>query len=53
MRRYLFMGPITETVEGIEPVEHGNAMPWATAEGEIDWVFGYAVTSSSGSGARW
>jgi 5-methyltetrahydropteroyltriglutamate--homocysteine methyltransferase len=45
MRRYLFMGPITETVEGIEPVEHGNAMPWATAEGEIDWVFGYAVTS--------
>ncbi|MBD0281297.1 MAG: cobalamin-independent methionine synthase II family protein [Thermoleophilaceae bacterium] len=45
MRRYLFMGPITETVEGIESVEHGNAMPWATPEGEVDWVFGYAVTS--------
>jgi methionine synthase II (cobalamin-independent) len=38
MRRYLFMGPITETVDGIEPVEQGNAMPWATAEGELDWV---------------
>jgi 5-methyltetrahydropteroyltriglutamate--homocysteine methyltransferase len=45
MRRFLFMGPITETVEGIEPVEEGNAMPWATAEGEIEWVFPAAVTS--------
>ncbi len=44
MRRFLFMGPITETVEGIEPVEHGNAMPWATAEGETEWVFPAAVT---------
>jgi methionine synthase II (cobalamin-independent) len=24
MRRYLFMGPITETVEGIEPVPEGT-----------------------------
>ncbi|MBV9197226.1 MAG: cobalamin-independent methionine synthase II family protein [Solirubrobacterales bacterium] len=45
MRRFLFMGPITETVSGIEPVEHGNAMPWATPEGETEWVFPAAVTS--------
>jgi len=45
MRRFLFMGPITETVDGIEPVEHGNAMPWATPDGEIEWVFPAAVTS--------
>jgi 5-methyltetrahydropteroyltriglutamate--homocysteine methyltransferase len=45
MRRFLFMGPITEVVDGIEPVEHGNAMPWATAEGETEWVFPAAVTS--------
>jgi 5-methyltetrahydropteroyltriglutamate--homocysteine methyltransferase len=46
MRRYMFMGPITETVEGIEPVEHGNPMPWATEEqGEFEWVLPMAVTS--------
>jgi 5-methyltetrahydropteroyltriglutamate--homocysteine methyltransferase len=46
LRRYMFMGPITETVEGIEPVEHGNPMPWATAEqGEFEWVLPMAVTS--------
>jgi 5-methyltetrahydropteroyltriglutamate--homocysteine methyltransferase len=45
MRRFLFMGPITEAVEGIEPVEHGNAMPWASPEGETEWVFPAAVTS--------
>ncbi len=46
MRRYMFMGPITETVEGIELVEHGNAMPWATEEqGEFEWVLPMAVTS--------
>lgn len=44
MRRFLFMGPITETVEGIEPVEQGNAMPWATPEGETEWTFPAAVT---------
>ena len=45
MRRFLFMGPITETVSGIEPVPEGNAMPWATPEGETEWVFPAAVTS--------
>jgi 5-methyltetrahydropteroyltriglutamate--homocysteine methyltransferase len=30
MRRFLFMGPITETVDGIELVEHDSAMPWST-----------------------
>ena len=45
MRRFLFMGPITETVDGIEPVEHGNAMPWSTPDGEIEWIFPAAVTS--------
>lgn len=45
MRRFLFMGPITETVSGIEPVEEGNAMPWASPEGETEWVFPAAVTS--------
>ena len=39
MRRFLFMGPITEVVDGITPVEHGNAMPWNSPEGELDWVF--------------
>jgi 5-methyltetrahydropteroyltriglutamate--homocysteine methyltransferase len=38
MRRVLFMGPITETVEGIEPVEHDSAMPWSTPEGDIEWA---------------
>jgi methionine synthase II (cobalamin-independent) len=36
MRRFLFMGPITETVSGIEPVPEGNAMPWATSEGRSE-----------------
>jgi 5-methyltetrahydropteroyltriglutamate--homocysteine methyltransferase len=45
MRRFLFMGPITETVEGIEPVEEGNPMPWATSEGELEWANPVAVTS--------
>lgn len=45
MRRFLFMGPITETVEGIEPVEQGTTMPWASAEGELDWANPIAVTS--------
>jgi 5-methyltetrahydropteroyltriglutamate--homocysteine methyltransferase len=45
MRRFLFMGPITETVEGIEPVEHDSAMPWSTPEGDIDWLPPAAVTS--------
>jgi 5-methyltetrahydropteroyltriglutamate--homocysteine methyltransferase len=45
MRRFLFMGPITETVEGIEPVEQGHPMPWATTEGELEWTSPLAVTS--------
>jgi len=44
LRRFMFMGPITETVEGIEVVEHGNPMPWANPEGELDWVLPTAVT---------
>ena len=45
MRRFLFMGPITETVEGIELVEHDSAMPWSTPEGDIEWTSPAAVTS--------
>ena len=45
MRRFLFMGPITETVEGIELVEHDSAMPWSTPEGDIEWRSPAAVTS--------
>jgi methionine synthase II (cobalamin-independent) len=45
MRRFLFMGPITETVSGIGPVPEGSAMPWATAAGETEWVSPVAVTS--------
>jgi 5-methyltetrahydropteroyltriglutamate--homocysteine methyltransferase len=45
MRRFLFMGPITETVEGIEPVEHDRAMPWSTPEGDIEWTSPVVVTS--------
>jgi 5-methyltetrahydropteroyltriglutamate--homocysteine methyltransferase len=44
MRRFLFMGPITETVAGIEFVERGTAMPWASPEGEIEWSSPAAVT---------
>jgi len=45
MRRFLFMGPITETVEGIEFVEHDSAMPWSTPEGDVEWFPPAAVTS--------
>jgi len=45
MRRFLFMGPITEVADGIEPVPDGNAMPWASPEGELEWTFPAAVTS--------
>jgi 5-methyltetrahydropteroyltriglutamate--homocysteine methyltransferase len=46
MRRYMFMGPITETVEGIELVEEGNPMPWADEQqGEFEWVLPMAVTA--------
>jgi 5-methyltetrahydropteroyltriglutamate--homocysteine methyltransferase len=45
MRRFLFMGPITETVAGIEMVEHGTSMPWASPEGETVWTSPAAVTS--------
>jgi 5-methyltetrahydropteroyltriglutamate--homocysteine methyltransferase len=45
MRRFLFMGPITETVEGIEPVEHDSAMPWSSPEGDLEWTSPAAVTS--------
>ena len=45
MRRFLFMGPITETVEGIELVEHDSAMPWSTPEGDVEWTSPAAVTS--------
>jgi 5-methyltetrahydropteroyltriglutamate--homocysteine methyltransferase len=45
MRRFLFMGPITETVEGIEFVAHDSAMPWSTPEGDIEWTSPAAVTS--------
>jgi 5-methyltetrahydropteroyltriglutamate--homocysteine methyltransferase len=44
MRRFLFMGPITETVSGIEMVEHGTSMPWATPDGETEWSSPAAVT---------
>jgi len=45
MRRFLFMGPITETVEGIEFVEHDRPMPWNSPEGELEWLPPAAVTS--------
>jgi 5-methyltetrahydropteroyltriglutamate--homocysteine methyltransferase len=45
MRRFLFMGPITETVEGIELVEKEASMPWASPEGELEWALPMAVTS--------
>jgi methionine synthase II (cobalamin-independent) len=45
MRRFLFMGPITETVAGIGLVEHGTVMPWATPEGETEWASPAAVIS--------
>jgi len=46
MRRLLFMGPITETVAGIELVEHGTSMPWASPDGELEWTSPAAVTST-------
>src|SRR3954467_4535510 len=45
MRRFLFMGPITETVEGIEFVEHDSPMPWSSPEGDLEWLPPAAVTS--------
>jgi 5-methyltetrahydropteroyltriglutamate--homocysteine methyltransferase len=45
MRRFLFMGPITETVEGIEFVEHDSPMPWSSPEGDVEWLPPAAVTS--------
>jgi 5-methyltetrahydropteroyltriglutamate--homocysteine methyltransferase len=44
MRRFLFMGPITETVAGIEFVEEGTVMPWASPDGELEWTSPAAVT---------
>ena len=44
MRRFLFMGPITETVAGIELVEEGTAMPWSSPDGELEWTSPAAVT---------
>jgi methionine synthase II (cobalamin-independent) len=44
MRRFLFMGPITETVDGIEPVPDGNVIPWASPAGEMEGTFPAAVT---------
>ena len=45
MRRFLFMGPITETVEGIEPIENEEPMPWNRPEGETQWTSPAVVTS--------
>src|SRR3954462_848366 len=45
MRRFLFMGPITETVDGIEFVEHDSPMPWSSPEGDLEWLPPAAVTS--------
>ena len=45
MRRFLFMGPLTETVDGIEPVADHDPMPWSSPEGDIEWVSPIAVTS--------
>src|SRR6187397_3718812 len=45
MRRFLFMGPITETVEGIEFVEHDSPMPWSSPEGDLEWLPPAAVTA--------
>jgi 5-methyltetrahydropteroyltriglutamate--homocysteine methyltransferase len=45
MRRFLFMGPITETVEGIELVDHDSAMPWSSPDGDLEWTSPAAVTS--------
>jgi 5-methyltetrahydropteroyltriglutamate--homocysteine methyltransferase len=39
------MGPITETVSGIDFVERGTVMPWATPDGETEWRSPAAVTS--------
>src|SRR5262245_18191088 len=45
MRRFLFMGPIAETVEGIELVDHDSAMPWSSPDGDLEWTSPAAVTS--------
>jgi 5-methyltetrahydropteroyltriglutamate--homocysteine methyltransferase len=46
MRRFLFMGPITETVAGIEFVDQGTSMPWASPDGELEWTSPAAVTAT-------
>jgi 5-methyltetrahydropteroyltriglutamate--homocysteine methyltransferase len=46
MRRFLFMGPITETVEGIELVDHDSPMPWSSPAGDLEWTSPAAVTST-------
>jgi 5-methyltetrahydropteroyltriglutamate--homocysteine methyltransferase len=44
MRRMFFMGPLFETVEGLEPVS-GHTMPWHTPDGrEIEWEMPLVVT---------
>ena len=54
MRRFLFMGPITETVEGIELVEHDSAMPWNSPEGELEWASaGRGDVEAAQASARW
>src|SRR5262245_20884321 len=45
MRRFLFMGPMPETVDGIEPVDHDSAMPWSSPEGDVEWIPPVAVTA--------
>ncbi|HXJ80782.1 MAG TPA: methionine synthase, partial [Candidatus Methylomirabilis sp.] len=44
MRRFVFLGPISEAVEGIEPVPGGTPMPWFSAEGAADFTFPAAIT---------
>lgn len=43
MRRYLFMGPLTEAVEGIEPVPGGTTMPWFNQGGQSNLILPVAV----------
>ncbi|HWI22283.1 MAG TPA: cobalamin-independent methionine synthase II family protein [Baekduia sp.] len=44
MRRFMFMGPLSETVEGISMVE-GHTMMWHDLEGNsVEWPMPFAVT---------
>lgn len=44
MRRFLFMGPLTEAIEGIEPVS-GHTVPWHDLDGRtFQWQVPIAVT---------